>query len=72
MKTANTVRVVKGQLTLTKLGRETLLAAQLRAISAEMRSRKINHGRNVSPTLVAWADKIDAALDASRIGGPRP
>lgn len=35
----------------------------LRAVSVELRTRKINHGRNTSPTLTAWAARIDAALD---------
>lgn len=41
--------------------------AELRSVSQEMRSRKINNGRSTSRTLVAWADRIDAALDT--IGG---
>lgn len=35
---------------------------ELRAISREMRERKVNGGKRTSPTLIAWADRIDAAL----------
>jgi hypothetical protein len=35
----------------------------LRAVAVELRCRKINHNRSTSPTLVAWAARIDAALD---------
>lgn len=33
-----------------------------REVLAEMRERKINHGRDTSPTLVAWADRIERAI----------
>lgn len=39
---------------------------ELAAISTELRTRKINHGRAESPTLISWANRIDAALDALR------
>lgn len=57
-----------GDLIITRRGREAMLITELRAITAEMRSRKINHGKNVSPTLIAWADRIDAAVEDSQIG----
>lgn len=31
----------------------------LTAIATEMRNRRINHDKNTSPTLIAWADRID-------------
>jgi len=34
----------------------------VREVLAEMRERKINHGRDTSPTLVAWADRIERAI----------
>lgn len=36
-------------------------AAEILAVTAEMRARQVN-GKNQSPTLVAWADRIDEAL----------
>ena len=36
--------------------------AELRAIATEMRERKVGHRGNQSPTLVAWANRIDAAI----------
>lgn len=38
----------------------------LREIAEEMRARKVNHGKTTSPTLIAWADRIDAALAAEQ------
>lgn len=35
-------------------------------VSAEMRDRKINHGRDQSATLVAWADRLDGAQQLDR------
>ena len=43
------------------------MIAELRALSAELRGRRVNHGRNPSFTLIAFADRIDAAL--ARVGG---
>lgn len=34
--------------------------ALLREVAREMRERKINHGRDKSMTLIAWADRLDA------------
>lgn len=36
--------------------------AGLLVIADEMRSRKVNHGRETSPTLIAWANRIEAAV----------
>lgn len=36
--------------------------AEILALTREMRDRKVNHGRSVSPTLVAWAQKIEHQL----------
>lgn len=36
----------------------------LEKVSAEMRARRVNHGKSESPTLVAWANQIDVALAA--------
>ena len=36
----------------------------LAAVTAEMRARLVNHRKHPSPTLVAWADQIDAAVAA--------
>lgn len=33
----------------------------IEAIISEMRARKVNHGRNSSPTLIAWADRLEAS-----------
>lgn len=35
---------------------------KLRQIAAEMRARRVNHGKHESPTLIAWADRIEDAL----------
>lgn len=35
---------------------------KLREIAAEMRARRVNHGKHESPTLIAWADRIEDAL----------
>lgn len=35
---------------------------ELRAVAREMRDRRVN-GKNQSPTLVAWANRIEQALD---------
>lgn len=34
----------------------------VREVLAEMRERKINHGRDTSPTLIEWADRIERAI----------
>ena len=34
------------------------------AITQEMRARRVNNGKHTSPTLIAWADRIDAAVAA--------
>lgn len=34
------------------------------AITREMRERRVNNGKHTSPTLIAWADRIDAAVAA--------
>lgn len=31
-------------------------------VTKEMRERKVNHGRHTSPTLEAWAERIESAL----------
>lgn len=36
----------------------------LAAVTAEMRARLVNHRKHTSPTLVAWADKIDTTVAA--------
>ena len=36
----------------------------IKAVIAEMRDRKVNHGKDTSPTLLAWADRLEAALNA--------
>lgn len=36
----------------------------LRDIAEEMRKRKVNHGKTISPTLVDWAKRIDDAVDS--------
>lgn len=56
--------VADGDMHLTANGRVKIAAAELRVIADEMRNRKINHGKHTSPTLCAWADRIDAAADA--------
>lgn len=35
---------------------------EVNAVANEMRNRLVNHGRSHSPTLIAWADRLDAAL----------
>lgn len=35
---------------------------EVNAVANEMRNRLVNHGRSTSPTLIAWADRLDAAL----------
>lgn len=35
---------------------------ELNAVADEMRKRLVNNGKHTSPTLIAWADRIDAAL----------
>ena len=40
----------------------------VREVLAEMRERKINHGRDTSPTLVAWADRIERAITTPPAG----
>lgn len=40
-----------------------IATAKLRLISNEMRTRKVNHGKALSPTLIAWAARIDAECD---------
>lgn len=39
------------------------MSAAILAVTKEMRERKVN-GKAISPTLVAWADRIDAELAA--------
>ncbi len=36
----------------------------LAQVTSEMRARKVNGGKHESPTLIAWADRIDAAVAA--------
>lgn len=36
--------------------------ADVLAIAREMRERRVNNGKHTSPTLIAWADRIDAAV----------
>lgn len=38
-------------------------APAIRQVLKEMRERRVNHGRDASPTLQAWADRIEAALE---------
>lgn len=38
------------------------LTKDIDAVVSEMRNRLINNGKNTSPTLIAWADRIDAAF----------
>lgn len=42
------------------------LERELGAITTEMRERKVN-GKRSSPTLVAWADRIDAAVANAKV-----
>ena len=35
------------------------------AVIAEMRARKVNHGKSASPTLLTWADRFELALSVS-------
>jgi hypothetical protein len=45
---------------------------ELAAVTAEMRERKINHGRNTSPTLHKWADRLEAiASEIARLRSER-
>lgn len=37
-----------------------MTADTIEAIIRDMRERKVNHGRNTSPTLTAWADRLEA------------
>lgn len=36
----------------------------VREITREMRLRRVNNGKHTSPTLIAWADRIDTAVSA--------
>ena len=36
--------------------------SDIQAVLMEMRERRINHGKNTSPTLIEWEDRIEAAL----------
>lgn len=38
------------------------MTTEILKVIQEMRDRKINHGRDTSPTLAAWADRLEAAL----------
>lgn len=42
------------------------LKKEIRVVLQEMRERKINGGKNTSPTLHSWADSIDAALQGEQ------
>lgn len=37
---------------------------ELERVAQEMRERRVNHGKSVSPTLIAWADRITALIAA--------
>lgn len=37
--------------------------ADLGVVLREMRDRKVNHGRGTSPTLLAWAKRLELAAD---------
>lgn len=37
---------------------------ELERVAQEMRERRVNHGKSVSPTLIAWADRITAIIAA--------
>lgn len=41
----------------------------IRAVCEEMRDCKVNHGKAHSPTLIAWAERIEAALASKADGG---
>lgn len=43
-------------------GTASIGAYAIATIAEEMRGRRINHGRDRSGTLSAWADRLDAAL----------
>jgi hypothetical protein len=43
----------------------------IREVLAEMRGRKINHGRDASPTLEAWAERIETALRSQPVSRDR-
>lgn len=38
------------------------MSAEILKVIQEMRERKVNHGRDTSPALEAWADRLEAAL----------
>lgn len=38
------------------------IPTEVAAVLAEMRARTVNHGKNASPTLTNWADRIESAL----------
>lgn len=38
------------------------IPTEVAAVLAEMRARKVNHDKHTSPTLIAWADRIESAL----------
>ena len=38
------------------------IPTEVAAALAEMRDRKVNHGKHTSPTLIDWADRIESAL----------
>ena len=44
----------------------SLAMLEVCAVLKEMRSRKVNHGRSTSPTLIAWANRLDAAIEVFR------
>lgn len=41
---------------------QTAAEVELAEVTAEMRARKVNNGKHTSPTLEAWADRVDAAV----------
>lgn len=41
------------------------MAAAVQQVAQEMRERKVNHGKDTSPTLHAWADRLSLACDDS-------
>src|SRR5690606_38466694 len=50
--------------------REALCFQEIRKVIQEMRARKVNHGKHVSPTLIAWADRLAVAVSGADTAEP--